>query len=58
MTGLVENGPSARSIKAGGAPGLAPFTGRAEPTELVQSFADAPPIVPIDDLWWPVPITV
>jgi hypothetical protein len=32
---------------------------RADPTWLaVGSFADARPIVPIDDLWWPVLITV
>jgi hypothetical protein len=32
---------------------------RADPTwPAVGSFADARPIVPIDDLWWPVLITV
>ena len=38
-----------------------PFAGRAEPRGLAAGsgyFADAPLIVPIDNLWWRVPITL
>jgi hypothetical protein len=38
-----------------------PFAGRAEPRGLAAGsgyFADAPLNVPIDNLWWRVPITL
>jgi hypothetical protein len=37
-----------------------PFVGRAEPTGSLgqRSFAGATVIVPIENLWWPVSITV